>query len=323
MYHGILVVNKEKGFTSHDVVGKLRGILKQKKIGHTGTLDPDAEGVLPVCLGKATKVCDMLTDSDKIYEAVIKLGVETDTQDLSGRVLSENDAGGVSEDIFKAAAEGFIGEYGQIPPMYSALKVNGKKLYEYAREGIEIERKPRKVLIKNIDFLFWDENNKEAGFRVECSKGTYIRTLCHDMGKRIGCGGAMKSLIRTKAAGFTIEESHRLGDIEASAKGEISNNGDDGKTPGIEKWIIPIDRVFEGYPALRVKAEGKKLLENGNMVPGKFFEEIIFSNLADAGRKASHSANNGGKVRVYDENGEFKALYELKNGVYYPVKMFL
>ena len=140
MYHGVLRIYKEKGYTSHDVVGKLRGILKQKKIGHTGTLDPDAEGVLPVCLGSATKLCDMLTDSDKTYETICKLGIETDTQDLSGTVLKTSDTGFVTEEQIRSAIREFIGDYEQVPPMYSALKVNGKKLYEYAREGIEIER---------------------------------------------------------------------------------------------------------------------------------------------------------------------------------------
>lgn len=298
MYHGILIVNKEKGYTSHDVVGKLRGILKQKKIGHTGTLDPDAEGVLPVCLGNATKVCGLLTDSDKIYEAILKLGVETDTQDITGKVLRECPVK-VTEEEFWEAAKGFIGEYEQLPPMYSALKVNGKKLYEYARAGIEVEREPRKVFIRNIEMLSWDEEKKEARLRVECSKGTYIRTLCNDIGKKLCCGGVMKYLLRTRAAGFCLDGTHRLSEIEEMAE--------EGK---IGEWIVPTDRVFAEYPAHTVTPEGEKLLLNGNVIGKMDLKEV-------------DDDKTGKCIRVYDSKGEFKAIYELKNGRYFPLKMFL
>lgn len=300
MYHGILAVNKEKGFTSHDVVGKLRGILKQKKIGHTGTLDPDAEGVLPVCLGNSTKVCDLLTDSDKIYEAVLKLGIETDTQDLSGKVLRECCTEDITKEKFWEAAGNFEGEYEQIPPMYSALKVNGKKLYEYARAGIEVWREPRKVFIRKIDLLDWNEGEKEARIRVECSKGTYIRTLCHDIGKVLCCGAAMKYLLRTKAAGFCLSETHRLSEIEEMA----------GEEEKIREWIIPTDSVFLSYPAFRTVPEGDRLLLNGNVLGKKELEAV-------------GGVYNGCRIRVYDSSGEFRAVYELKKGMYYPVKMFL
>ena len=187
MVNGILNVYKEKGYTSHDVVAKLRGIVGQKKIGHTGTLDPDAEGVLPVCLGRATKVCDMLTEKDKTYEAVLLLGKETDTQDISGTVLRVGETEGLTQEQVKDCVMSFVGEYDQIPPMYSALKVNGKKLYELAREGKTIERKSRKVEIKEIRIL--EMALPRVRMEVSCSKGTYIRTLCHDIGEKLGCFG--------------------------------------------------------------------------------------------------------------------------------------
>ena len=196
MVNGILNVYKEKGYTSHDVVAKLRGIVGQKKIGHTGTLDPDAEGVLPVCLGRATKVCDMLTEKDKTYEAVLLLGKETDTQDISGTVLRVGETEGLTQEQVKDCVMSFVGEYDQIPPMYSALKVNGKKLYELAREGKMIERKSRKVEIKEIRIL--EMALPRVRMEVSCSKGTYIRTLCHDIGEKLGCFGCMESLLRTK-----------------------------------------------------------------------------------------------------------------------------
>ena len=191
MIHGIINVYKEKGFTSHDVVAKLRGIVGQKKIGHTGTLDPDATGVLPVCLGKATKLCDLLTDKDKTYEAVMLLGMTTDTQDITGRILEEKSTETLTADKVREVIESFIGDYDQIPPMYSALKVNGKKLYELAREGKVVERKARPVKILDIRIIEMDL--PRVRMEVSCSKGTYIRTLCHDIGQKLGCGGPMKS----------------------------------------------------------------------------------------------------------------------------------
>ena len=212
MVNGILNVYKEKGYTSHDVVAKLRGIVGQKKIGHTGTLDPDAEGVLPVCLGRATKVCDMLTEKDKTYEAVLLLGKETDTQDISGTVLRVGETEGLTQEQVKDCVMSFVGEYDQIPPMYSALKVNGKKLYELAREGKTIERKSRKVEIKEIRIL--EMALPRVRMEVSCSKGTYIRTLCHDIGEKLGCFGCMESLLRTKVSRFEIESSLKLSEIQ-------------------------------------------------------------------------------------------------------------
>ena len=200
MINGIVNIYKEKGYTSHDVVAVLRKVVGQKKIGHTGTLDPDATGVLPVCLGRATKVCELLTDHDKTYEALLLLGKTTDTQDISGEVLEERDPGDLTEEEVRSCIESFIGEYDQIPPMYSALKVNGKKLYELAREGKTVERKSRKVQIHGIRIL--EMNFPHVRMEVDCSKGTYIRTLCHDIGEKLQVGGCMEELERTKVGRF-------------------------------------------------------------------------------------------------------------------------
>ena len=202
MLNGIIIIDKEPGFTSHDVVAKMRGICGQRKIGHTGTLDPAATGVLPVCLGSATKLCDMLADRDKEYVAELLLGVETDTQDTTGRVLRESKVSVVPEQIRECAAS-FVGELMQVPPMYSALKVNGKKLYELAREGREIERRPRPVTVHELEIL--GLQLPVVRMRVVCSKGTYIRTLCADIGEKLGCGGTMQSLRRTRVGSFSLE----------------------------------------------------------------------------------------------------------------------
>ena len=238
MIHGIINVYKEKGFTSHDVVAKLRGIVGQKKIGHTGTLDPDATGVLPVCLGKATKLCDLLTDKNKTYEAVLLLGKTTDTQDITGEVLEEKSTEALTEEKVREAIEGFIGDYEQIPPMYSALKVNGKKLYELAREGKVIERKARPVKILDIQILEIDL--PKVRMEVSCSKGTYIRTLCHDIGEKLGCGGCMESLIRTRVSTFRIEDAKTLDEIETLKQ--------EGK---LAELLVPIDAMFPSYPKIR------------------------------------------------------------------------
>ena len=190
MYNGIINVYKEIGFTSHDVVAKLRGILRTKKIGHTGTLDPNAEGVLPVCVGKATKLCEFLLEKSKTYRATMVLGKVTDTQDITGKVLAEKEVAVTKEQIVDTI-ESFIGGYDQIPPMYSALKVKGKKLYELARQGIEVERKPRFIMLDDIKILDISEDLCHITIDVSCSKGTYIRTLCHDIGDRLGCGACM------------------------------------------------------------------------------------------------------------------------------------
>jgi len=236
MLNGIINIYKEKGFTSHDVVAKLRGMLRQKKIGHTGTLDPDATGVLPVCLGSATKLCDMLTDKEKEYIAKVQLGVTTDTQDMTGTVLRESTVEVTEEDV-KNVLQSFIGAYDQIPPMYSALKVNGKKLYELAREGKEIERKARPVIIHYIEIL--DMQLPQITIKVGCSKGTYIRTLCHDVGEKLGCGAAMAALERTKSGQFSLDRAITLAELEEKLKaaGESRNEV-------LDTLVIPVDKMF-------------------------------------------------------------------------------
>ena len=299
MIHGVLNINKEKGFTSHDVVAKLRGIVGQKKIGHTGTLDPDATGVLPVCLGKATKLCDLLTDKDKTYETVMLLGKTTDTQDVSGEILSEGSLDGIDDEAVIKCIEGFVGDYMQVPPMYSALKVNGKKLYELAREGIEIERKARPVVIHDIKIL--EVNLPRVRMEVSCSKGTYIRTLCHDIGQKLGCGACMEELIRTKVSRFHLADSLTLKEVE-----ELKEAG------RLYEILVPIDAMFSEYEAVTLKKEFAAFAYNGNLFMPKHICENI--SLAD-----------GKQVRVYDEDGTFIAIYAFckEKWMFQIVKMFL
>lgn len=296
--NGIINVYKEAGYTSHDVVARLRGICRQKKIGHTGTLDPQATGVLPVCLGNATKVCDLLTDKDKEYVAELLLGVETDTQDTTGQVLRERKVEASQEQISEAIL-GFQGHYSQIPPMYSALKVNGRKLYELARAGQEVERKAREVTIHQMEILEW--NLPVVKIRVACSKGTYIRTLCADIGEKLGCGGTMKSLLRTRVGRFTAEEALTLGELEAMQQ---ENR--------LEEILLPVDEIFQEAPSLHVKDGFGKLLENGNsLYPEQMKEE--------------RTCQEGEWVRIYRTDGSFAGIYTYDGGRkwYKPVKMFL
>ena len=282
MYHGIINVYKEKGMTSFDVVSKLRRICGQKKIGHTGTLDPDAEGVLPVCLGKATKVCDLLTDRDKEYVTVLRLGVETDTQDLTGNVIMEKDASGLAPAEVTDVIRSFVGVQEQIPPMFSAKKVNGKKLYEYAREGVEVKRKPESITIYGIDIL--DMNLPEVRLRVACSKGTYIRTLCHDIGQKLGVGGAMASLVRTKAAGYAIEQAHRLDEIAAMAEQGM-----------LGELLQPVEDVFKDLPGISCRKEFDIPLLNGSKLPAEAFADEV--------------PEDGASFRAYTTDGVFVGLY--------------
>ena len=240
---GIINVYKEKGFTSHDVVAKLRGILHQKKIGHTGTLDPEAEGVLPVCLGKATKVCDLLTNKDKTYRAVCQLGVSTDTQDMTGEILQTADCSGVTREALQEVLCGFTGNQLQVPPMYSALKVNGKKLYELAREGKTVERKARSITIYALELVDFVPEEGTFTIDVTCSKGTYIRTLCNDIGEKLGCFGAMKSLLRTRVGVFELEKAFTLAQIEQFMAENV-----------VEAHIVQVDALFAGYPAYQIRA---------------------------------------------------------------------
>ena len=292
---GVLNIRKEKGYTSFDVVAKLRGILHMKKIGHTGTLDPEAEGVLPVVLGKATKLVDLLTEKQKTYEALLHLGLETDTQDMTGTVLREKTVK-VTEDEVRAVISDFLGEQQQIPPMYSALKVDGKKLYELAREGKTIERKARKVHFYEIDIKKIEL--PYVRFSVTCSKGTYIRTLCHDIGQKLGCGGCMEELLRTRSGNFVWEDSMTLAQVEEAVK-----NGTIGDR------VISIGQVLKDYPEIFCTREGDRLLENGNALAERFV-------------RGDHKE---GWVRMCDSQGEFKGIYQWEEAKkrYQPQKMFL
>lgn len=293
-FNGIIVIYKEKGWTSFDVVARLRRILGMKKIGHTGTLDPEAQGVLPVALGKGTKLVDMLTDKDKTYEAVLRLGIDTDTQDMTGSVLTEKEVR-ISEEEVRTVIESFIGEQMQIPPMYSALKVGGKKLYELAREGQVVERKPRPVCFHEIQIL--EMKLPLVRFLVTCSKGTYIRTLCHDIGEKLGCGGCMESLLRTRVGKFTLQDCLTLEQVEnAVSEGNI------------ESRIFSIEETLGDYPRLLCRPEGDRLLSNGNPMP----EGLMQSQYKE------------GCVRMCASSGLFAGIFkwDIKKERYYPVKMF-
>ena len=297
MVNGIVNVYKEKGFTSFDVVAKMRGIFHQKKIGHTGTLDPDAEGVLPVCLGKATKVCELLTDKDKIYETTMLLGVETDTQDISGQIINSADVK-VDEIQIKNTINSFVGKIMQVPPMYSALKINGQKLCDLARKGITVERKAREIEIYSIDIL--DIKIPEIKMRVHCSKGTYIRTLCNDIGMKLGCYACMKELLRTKVSVFSVNDALKLSEIE---KAVFDNS---------YEFIYPIDFVFDTYPKVFAKEEADNFIKNGNKLNKAMisnFEDTAFDSL----------------VRLYTWDEVFVGIYKYidSDEIFQPVKRFM
>ncbi len=306
---GIINVYKEKGYTSHDVVAKMRGILRMKKIGHTGTLDPEAEGVLPVCLGKGTKLCDMLTDKSKTYRAVLLLGRETDTQDTTGAVLEEHPVE-VTEEEVREAVMGFLGHYDQVPPMYSALKVGGKKLYELARAGKEVERQARQVEI--LDIQVEEIRLPRVAMTVSCSKGTYIRTLCYDIGRKLGCGGCMESLLRTRVDRFDLAGSLKLSEIERLR--------DEGR---IEDYVVPVDGIFQDIPAIHTLPEFDRLVHNGNW--------FLPEQASGTGTACEGTAEEGGqspfvpRARVYDSQGQFIGVYQYREEKqrYQPQKIFL
>ena len=249
-------------------------------------MDPEAVGVLPVCLGKGTKVCDLLTDKDKVYEAVMRLGVVTDTQDMTGRILKESPVHVTREEL-EAVLSQFLGEYDQIPPMYSALKVQGKKLYELAREGQVIERKPRRVQILGLELLKMEEDGIHVHMRVHCSKGTYIRTLCHDIGERLGCGAAMEKLVRTQVGVFKIEDAMTLAQVEACVRNQQ-----------MDSLIRSIDSMFSMWPAGRTDTAIDRLLYNGNML---YRKDLVL--------EEKREPESGEKFRVYDSQGQFCAVY--------------
>lgn len=288
--NGIIIVDKPQGKTSHDIVYFIRKLTGIKKVGHTGTLDPMATGVLPICIGAATKIADMLTLSDKEYVAELILGKTTDTQDAEGQVLSESEVN-CTEDEIRAAIMSFVGEIEQVPPMYSAIKQNGKKLYELARQGIEVERNPRKVTINSIDILKID--GKSVTIDVSCSKGTYIRTLCEDIGKKLGTGAYMNTLRRTKTGVFDISQSHT---IEELGTLKLNNVGT------LKEALIPTDRLFEDLPCIKLNEKQKKSVVNGVRMTYKGIDNQSY--------------------RVYDENGNFLCISEIVDGKLVLVKSF-
>ena len=296
MINGIITIYKEAGFTSHDVVAKMRGICGQKKIGHTGTLDPAAVGVLPVCLGSGTRLCDMLTDRNKEYEARLLLGVTTDTQDTTGTVLEEKEVTCTEAEVREAVAS-FVGEIMQVPPMYSALKVDGKKLYELARAGKEVERQARPITIFELEILKMEL--PYVTLRVACSKGTYIRTLCDDIGKKLGCGGTMAALKRTRVGEFGLADALTLSQLQ-----QLKDEG------RLEEAVVGVAHCFMQCPALHVKAEHRKLIDNGNA----FYPDQTME-------KQKHQA--GAWVRVYNDQEEFYGIYAYDSARhwYQPVKM--
>ena len=297
--NGVINVYKEAGYTSHDVVAKLRGILKIKKIGHTGTLDPEAEGVLPICIGNATKLCDLITDKQKEYQGVLKLGVRTDTQDMTGKIIQSYDGDiNFSKKEIEEVVQGFVGNISQIPPMYSALKVNGKKLYDLARQGIEVERKPRNITIHYINI---DEVNMPyVTMTIGCSKGTYIRTLFNDIGDKLKTYGAMEKLLRTKSGNFVLDNTIKLSEIEDLVKEDALMNCDS---------FITTDEVLSDFQKIHLKDEYKRFVMNGNMIDAKMIDEDILV---------------AGSYRVYIDSDRFVALYKTEDAkTFVPEKMFL
>ena len=288
MANGIIIIDKPADWTSMDVCAKLRGILKTKKVGHAGTLDPMATGVLPVFVGQATRGVSFAESGDKEYLATLRLGLVTNTQDTSGQVLHRTE-----ELPDRAALEAvlprFTGEISQLPPMYSAIKIGGKKLYELARKGREVERKPRPVTIHALELL----ERTGAGdylLRVRCSKGTYVRTLCHDVGAALGCGGTLSALRRTEAAGFGLDRAVRLEDVQAAAdRGEA------------ERLLLPVDAYFRDHPALTVGLREERAARNGAAFPWRGAD---------------------GTYRVYGPAGDFLLLGELERGRMRTVKSF-
>ena len=286
--NGILLIDKPSGWTSNDVVQKLRGILKEKRIGHAGTLDPMATGLLTVFVGRATRAVAFAEGMNKRYLAGFRPGVTTDTQDITGNFLRKEEVQ-LTEEEMHAICAAFTGEIRQIPPMYSAVKVNGQRLYRIARRGQEVERKARPVFIENLELSGRDGDDWILD--VTCSKGTYIRTLCHDMGEKLGCGACMSSLRRLSAGRFSVKDAYTLTDVQQAADNERA-----------EELLLPIDSLFQAYPALTVTGAAEKKIRNG---------QGFLSDKADPG-----------PVRLYSQNKEFLALGNAENGSVSIIKSF-
>ena len=284
MANGILIVDKPEGWTSQDVVSKLRGVLHEKRVGHGGTLDPMATGVLPVFAGRATRAVEFFEHAEKAYETMLLLGTTTDTQDTTGTVLETRPVT-ADEAAVRALLPRFTGVQQQLPPMYSAVKIGGKKLYELAREGKEIERKPREITVFSIELLHFENNS--ARLRIHCSKGTYIRTLCHDIGQALGCGGCMAALRRVQAGAYRLADAVTLDEILAH--------------PEPQTLLKPVDSLFSAYPRLTLTPAQEKCCRNGAAFTCKW---------------------SAGRCRVYSPSGEFLALCEVADGKLKTVKSF-
>ena len=300
---GILPVNKPAGFTSHDVVAKVRRILGVKRVGHTGTLDPQVTGVLPLCLGRATRVAEYVQQLPKQYEAELTIGYATDTEDWTGAVVARADRVELSEDLIRKTLQSFEGEIEQIPPMYSAVKVDGKRLYELAREGKYAERKPRTVTIYEIDPLNInvDSAMPTVRFRVRCSKGTYIRTLCADIGRALGYPAVMTDLVRTSAGMITLDQCLSLSDIES-----LHRSGE------LRSRIIPTDQAIAHFPGFRLSHRVAKAAAQGKPIGADRLAGMSFRGEA-------------GLVRIYDPDGRFIGVfrYDPTANVLRPEKVFV
>lgn len=286
--NGILLIDKAEGWTSSDVVIKLKGVLRERRVGHSGTLDPMATGLLAVFVGRATRAVEFAEAHDKRYTAGLRLGVTTDTQDVTGTVLRSCQAN-VAEDELKAVLTRFTGELEQIPPMYSAIKINGQKLYDIARRGGEVERRPRHITVSGISVV--GRSGNDFVLDIFCSKGTYIRTLCNDIGDALGCGGCMSSLRRTAAGDFSVSQAYTIDEVvAAAAAGEAG------------KLLLPTDSMFAALPRCTAGAQDERRIKNGN--------EIKTPALAD------------GDYRVYSDSGEFLMLGRAENGRMRTIKSF-
>ncbi len=288
MANGIISIDKPEGWTSQDVTARLRRVFNTRRIGHGGTLDPMATGVLPVFVGRATRGVEFFEHAEKTYEAALRLGVTTDTEDITGTVLEEKDVSVTEADLMEVLGR-FRGEIMQVPPMYSALKVNGRKLYDLARAGKEVERQPRPITIYELECLEFSRN--EARLRVRCSKGTYIRTLCKDIGEALGCGGCMAALRRVQAGEYTIADSVSLDRLLSESEQGME----------VEHYLKPVDSMFASFPAITLTPNQTKRVRNGNSF--------------------SHSASPG-KYRLYSNDGEFLALAQVDDGVMSTIKSF-
>ncbi|MGO4963759.1 tRNA pseudouridine(55) synthase TruB [Anaerovoracaceae bacterium Sow4_D4] len=304
--NGILNINKPEGWTSQDVVAKLRGRLHIRRVGHTGTLDPMATGVLPVCFGKATRIIEYYDDDFKTYEAEMKLGMVTDTLDITGTVLETKPVDVSEEDVIQTI-DSFRGWITQIPPKYSALKVNGKPLYKYAREGVEVEIKSRKIYVEDIQPVEVNLGENRILFRVTCSKGTYIRTICDDIGKKLGCGGTMTSLQRTQSGCFRVEDARTLPEILEMTDEEL------------ERCVIPMDETLVHLGRIELKSmESVPFYYNGREIDTGYVNVLASPAVPEAMQEESRL---GDKYRVYDPEGKFLGISSLRENTLYPEKV--